>query len=344
MARGSGTEDYVSLNRWDPYQQLSQLTRAEVDYSRGFLRCAPQQWFPGLAAQWLPLSHALVVELRVQEVKCLLKIPAELSPQIAYQGSIDEENVALMMDDHAMRVILNAASPDGLDVAHSIVLEYLVRRILTSLALSFSASEPSIFKFEKLVDPATVEGAGLVRVSVQINNENCAVWFSLGPRMVERMDGLWRRHLLSRSRGGEGEGEYLVELAQLGVPPAQVAQYVRSGAVIDLEVPLSDRVVLRRRDGGAFPARIAGVGDELTVELQPGSAPLPAVGAGMTRVSVCFGRLSMSAADFTELQQPGAISTTGIALSDNLQMVINGERVADVLLGIYQGRFAVQVK
>lgn len=341
----SDTAEYLSLARWEPQKQLQQLSPAEVEYSRGFLRCAPQQWFPGLAAQWLPLSHALVIELRVAEVKCLLSIPGDVAARIAYQGTVDGEPIALLMDERAAHVILNSASPDGFDVANSVILEYLVRRLLTSLSLSWTASETSVFKFGHLVDPASVEGSGVVKVSVHLNNETCSIWLSLGPRMVERMDGLWRRQLVSRSpRNSESDGDYLIELTQLGVPPAQVAQYVRSGAVVDLEVSVGDRGMLRRRDGFLLPVRLYGVEGELAVEPSQQTANPPAVGSGMTRVSVCFGRVSIDNALFTELQQPGAVWNTRIPLSDNLQMVINGEKVADVLLGIYQGRFAVQVK
>ncbi len=345
MAARSDTAEYLSLTQWEPEKHLRQVTFAEVEYSRGFLRCAPQQWFPSLAAQWLPLSHALVIELRVPEVKCLLSIPGDATPRIAFQGTVDGETVALLMDERAAHVILNSASPDGFDAANSIILEYLSRRLLTSLSLSWTASENSVFKFGNLVDPAAVKGSGVVKVSVCLNNEICSIWFSLGPRMVERMDGLWRRQLVSQStRNTEADGEYLIELTQLGVPPAQVAQYVRSGAVVDLEVPIGDRGVLRRKDGFLLPVRLCGVEGELALEPHQQASTPPSIGSGMTRVSVCFGRVLIDSAAFTELQQPGAMWNTRIPLSDNLQMIINGEKIADVLLGIYQGRFAVQVK
>ena len=343
MTRGSESTEYVSLVRWDPGQQLQRLSPEDVEYSRGFLRCAPQQWFRGLGAQWLPLSHSLVVELRMQETKCLLAVPHDVAPRIAFEGKMDEESVVLLLENRAAEVILNAAAPDGVDAAHSVILEYLARRILTSLALSWTSGESSIFRFHGLIDSATAQGAGAVKLSMQLNNEVCTLWFLIGPSMVRRMDGLWRRQLLSRSRPSEGEGDYILELAQLGVPPAQVAQYVRTGAVIDLETPLTDRAVLRRKEG-AIAVRLAGVGDQLALEFQPGANPAPAVGAGMTRVSISFGKVRLDAASLTELQQPGAVWNTGLALSDNLQMIINGERVANVVLGIYQGRFAVQVK
>ena len=51
----------IALGGWDPQRALRKIDPAEVRYSRGFLRCRPEKWFPGCATPVLPRAHSLGV-------------------------------------------------------------------------------------------------------------------------------------------------------------------------------------------------------------------------------------------------------------------------------------------
>ena len=343
MARESASSGSVSLTPWNPAKALRVFEENEVEMSRGFLRCTPQQWFPALPAQWLPLTHALSVEVAVQEVKTAIELLPTQQMTVGYQATLDGELVAVLLDEHAVSVLLSGLSPDGLEAANDIVLEYIARRTLGSLALAWSGHESSVLRFHSVIDPYSVEFPGYVQVSIKINNETCSVWFGLAAGIVEKMDGLWRRQIQLRTRSSEINGEYSLELAQLGVPPSMLTQYVKSGTVIDLETVASDKAYLRGAGDQVLPCRIFKVKKHFGVELLQTPGNIPSVPKGTTRLSICFGKVSISPEILTEISQPRALWDTGITLTDQIQMVINGEKVASAQLGIYEGRFALTV-
>ena len=343
MARESGSAGNVNVTPWNPAKALRAFEDNEVNLSRGFLRCTPQQWFPGLAAQWLPLSHALSVELKVLEIKKLLEIMPTIKLSAGYHASLDTEQVALLLDEHAATVLVSAFSPDGTDKANDVVLEYLARRTLGSLALSWSGYESSSFSFRSSIDPYSMEFPGYVQAHLRVNNESCSVWFGLGQGLVDRIDGLWRRQVRLRSKGNESSGEYTVELAQLGVPPSMLTQYVKSGTVIDLETVASDKAFLRNDSEQIMNCRLFRVKSKFGIELLQGPAGVPSVPKGTTRLSISLGKVKIATEDMAEILQPRALWESELSLTDHVEMVINGEKVASAQLGIYEGRFALTV-
>lgn len=344
MSREDGKGEDLAIRAWDPSKQLRVISEADIELSMGFLRCMPQQWFSGIAAQWLPLSHALVMELKVSDVKTASTLPNDVNIKFGYKASVDEEPLGIFFDERSARLVLDSVSPDGFNVANGVILEYLARRILTSFALSWTGSDSTTLKFYSLIEPSSISGKGVVKVTVQLNNEQCTIWFVVGPRLVDKMDGLWRRQLQSRSKTTENSGDYAIEIAQLGVPPEMLSQYLTFGTAIDLEIPVSDRAFLRSEDGRMLGCRLFAGSNKLGIELGPDSGPAPIVPAHTTRLAVSFGTIHLEATQLTELNQIGALWNTGLSLTDHLHMIINNEKVGDCTLGIYQGRFAVTVR
>lgn len=345
MPRGStSAENDVRVEPLEPEKCFQSVDEIEVALSRGFLRCAPAQWFPGLAAQWLPLSHSLVVELKVLEVKPELRVQSGIRTKACFEGTIDGDPLVLVLDEQSSRVLGDVMAPAATAHARSVMLEYLSRRIMTSFALSWSGAEASVFKFRSASSVLDFDYAGAIKLVVQVNNEVCSLWFLLGRRMVNVIDGLWRRQLVSQTKASDAEQECWVEIAQLAVPPAHVAQYVKPGTLIDLETPVSDKGVLRRKDGRASAIRICSAGGNLAIEMQGASSGMPPAGAGVTRLGVSLGRLTLDSSTLIEIQQAGALWDTGSPLGNSVFIVINGEKVAQGTLAVYQGRFAVQVR
>ena len=138
-----------------------------------------------------------------------------------------------------------------------------------------------------------------------------------------------------------------LELAQLAVAPSMLAEYVKPGAIIDLEVALGDSLILRDGSGASakawLAARMLNVGGNLGFEVQPGPALLPPLPEGTTRLSIEFGSLQFEPGVIPEVSQVGAMWETSVRLGDKVRMSVNSERVAEATLCSYEGRFAVSV-
>ena len=328
------------LHTWDPGSLLRKISTAEVKWSRGFLRSRPERWFPGFAAQWWPLTHSLGLEVKVSEIKTAISAPAEAA--LSFVGTVDDEPVAVRFDQAASLAISEAVSPGANEPARGIVLEYIARRILGSLALSWAGPQSSVVRFDTELKASSLKEVGAVRLQLNINGNLATVWISLGQTIVDRLDGLWRRQLHSTVRTS-GVERVNIEVAQLAVPPAMLGDYTRPGTVIDLEIPVSEKVGLRIGERPWLQAKLFAVDGRFGIETLPGVAPLPAIPEGSTRLVVAFDAISLDANLMAELAQSGAMYSTNLALSPEVQLQVRGEEVARGTLCTYEGRFAVSV-
>lgn len=339
--RSAEGESKQGMVPWEPNRHLLQISPEEVAYSRGFLRCKPERWFPGFAGHWAPLGHLLGMDLRVAEIKPVISYPRDLP--IGYVGSVDNEPMGIFLDDGAARFILDPALPGGTDLSRELLLEYLARRLLASLGACWSGPESSKVAFDSEADPSSIDGVGAIKFAVNLNGNSIAIWLVLGRYMVDRLDGLWRRQIQSSVRSNEGDTQVHIEVAQLAVPPSMLAEYLRPGTAVDLESQVTDSITLRVKGKGWVVGKMRAIGSRLGVEIsstQPTALKIP---EGSTRLSLSLGSVSLDQGAMAELSQPGAVLDTGIRLSNRLAMLINGEQVGEAGLAVYEGRFAISV-
>lgn len=340
LQQGDGAPNDVQL--WDPRRLLRRIDPQEAALSRGFLRCHPEKWFPGFSAHWLPVAHALGCDARIAEVKPSMHKPAV--GDTTFVGSVDGEPLLLSVDYESARNIADEVVPGAQGSSAGIVIDYLMRRLLASLALSWSGPESSKVVFESSADAASVTVQASVKLSFVVNTIASSVWIGLGPRMTDRLDRLWRRQIQSSSRAPQGEGKVRLELAQLGVPPQMLSEYLTKGTVIDLEVRASDALVVRFGAKPWMPARMVDVGGKFACEMVPGALSAPLVPEGTTRLTVEVASLNLDSASLAELGQPGAVLVTETPISEVVSLVINGDKVGDARLCVYEGRFAIEVQ
>lgn len=340
-SNASGQSEPV-LPAWDPRRYVRKIDPSEVRLSRGFMRCRPEKWFPGFSAHWLPLAHSLGLEVRVVECKPVAVTPKGLD--VSFTGSVDNEPMAILMDAESRKIAVEAVSPGATENAKIVTLEYLARRLLSTLALSWSGPQPSVVRFDPDRDPSEAREAGAIKLTVMINNNPCTVWLVLGRLLVDKFDGLWRRQIQSASKLPQGNTELRLEIAQLAVPPSMLVDYMAAGTVVDLEVLISDLVTIRAGNKPWLPGRICDVGGKLGFEIVAGPTSAHSLPEGTTRLSIEFGKVSFDSTTMAEMGQVGAIYETDLPLTENVVMVINGERVADATLCSYEGRFAISVR
>ena len=331
-----------TLTPWESGRFLKKITSQEARLSRGFLRSEPQKWFPGFAMQWLPLCHSLGIEARITDVQPFIGKPDGM--ERAFAAAVDDEPMIIMAGEESLRTLIDSLCPGALRAARGVVEEYLARRFITSLALSWSGPESSVVQFDATLDPASVKPAAGVKVQLVVNRISCEFFILLGHYTVERLDGLWKRQTHSTSRQ---QGEILdlgFEIAQLAVPPSLLAQYMEPRAMVDLEAAVSDRILLRN---GAAPwamARICDVDGHLGFELLEDPVTAPRIPEGTTRLAIEFGRERLEPALQSEIGQSGAVYETKVALDGRVNMMINSEKVAEADLMVYEGRFAIRVR
>lgn len=328
---------------WDPREMVSSIEVREARLANGFLRSHPERWFPGFAERWAPLLSTLGCEVRIVEIKPTLVLPD--TSWLSFRGALEEEALLIAVEPHTAEKISEEVVPHLVsETRQNLLVEYVIQRFMAVLGMTQTLSETAggvVFQGRCSVDDVPVVAG--VRFSLTLNAVPCVFIVALGQELVDRMDRLWRRQVHSSVRTNVDGGALRFELAQLGVPPSVLSEYVRKGTVIDLEVPVSDAMTLRVGSRVFMPARLVSIDGMLGCQTMQGTAEVLTVPEGTARLSIELASVSVDHNMMAELGQVGAVLNTGQPLSSRVVLSINQERVAEGRLGVFHGRYAVEV-
>ena len=333
----------AQVEPWEPRGFLRAIDYREARLTNGFLRCHPERWFPGFAERWAPLISTLGCELRMGEIKPTLSIPDD--SWLCFRGTLEDEAIVVAIDRQTAELVIQEVVPNvSGSLQTDLVIEYLIQRFMAILGMSQTASETAgALIFNGRCSPSEVSLMAAVKLSFSLNSTPCSVAVALGQEAVERMDRLWRRQVHSSIRTSQESGALRFEIAQLGVPPQLLSEYVTKGTIVDLEVAASDALTLRLGSKLFMPARMIQIDGKLGCQIVSGSATNLPVADGTSRLSVEIASMPVDPSVLAELGQVGAILNTGRHLDNRVTLNINQEKVADATLCVYQGRYAVEV-
>jgi hypothetical protein len=334
---------------WNWQDQLDHIDSSQVQLGKGFLSCRPASWFPHFAAEWLPLAHSLSVEMRVLDCSPVIRLPEGLD--LGYGGVIQGEPFAIFFDKNLVQASLDCTIPGSEPVAKDIILEYLARRFVTTLRSSWVGEGRETIYFDRRVDPFSVDNKGAINLQISLNGISGSVWLALGRHMVSELDGMWRRQNkrnagasgLIQNKIQEGVIDLFFEVAQLAVPPSDIVTYTQSGTNIDLEIPVSNQLVVRSSERPLILTQMYQNDSKLCLETKALNPVQPIISEGMTRLSICLGKISIDTQILNDYLSVGALWDTGIVLSDHVMMYLNNEVIAKGQLATYQGRYALSV-
>jgi hypothetical protein len=330
-----------ALLAWKPEEQLEKVTNEKYELSLGFLQSRPERWFPGFSAQWLPLAHALGTTLKSVEITPI--VLNELNKDYSFVGSVDGEPLAIMTDEVSAEHITNLFIPGSKPICRSILIEYLARRFMHSLAIAWGGGEIAQVKFENKLKIHAVHANAGIKLVFSSNGTNIHLTLALGSKLVKRFDGLWRRQLIANSKLPSKSKKIQIELAHLTIPPTMLAQYLKSGTDIDLDQAVTDRVTLYSDGANWLPAKLVLIDQYLGFETQTGAVFSAAQPDGTTRLSIQFPEITLSPENIIELAQPGAIYKSEYELTDLVNLVVRNQKVGSGRLKVYEGRFAITV-
>ncbi|MEZ4754325.1 MAG: hypothetical protein R3A13_08465 [Bdellovibrionota bacterium] len=338
-----GEQNQEILQPWMPDSSLQEIDSLTVGLSKGFLRSRPQAWFPGFASQWMPLFHSLGLESKLLEVSPLKDLPQITAEWSVFEAQVDGESMGVCLDQSSAAVISNSVTPGADSTTREISREYMIRRLVGSLALSWSGGEANVL-FNPISKLADSNYKAAIKLSCTISSVPLEIWFLLGSQLLSKLDNLWRAQLRSVGQTDVNLNHKIqVELTQLAVPPSMLADYTRPGTLVDLEMPVEDRVFLRLDGSPWLPGRLCKCNSQFVVKVISGPIPNRVIPSDSSRLSIDLGELTLSSLNLAESSQIGAVIATQIPVSNLGRMMIHETQAAQVEIGIYQGKFAVKV-
>ena len=341
---GSGEEELLT---WQPEASLPEPDVNEVRFSLGFLRAQPGKWFDSLASHWLPLFHGLGVEVRGVQVSTGFDFPEDLSRVTPME--VDGEIGVIGMDSRSESIIVQAVAPGATETASDIVVEYIERRLISTLVKSWSGEGNFTCYYISPDKAESAEVLGVIKASVQLSIGMVTVWFGIGPRLLERLDIQWREQIAAMQgrQASNALSDELhtitVNIAELAVPPAMLIDYMRSGTVIDLGVPVSQIVSLKLDGEPWAQGKLFRFNGRFAVQIGSLTPVRQQAPDSTTRVQIEIARAVLDKQGVVEHSQVGAFLLTSTPLSSTALLSISGENVANGLVGEIDGQFALSV-
>lgn len=340
------------LQAWQPELVLSAPDSNLVRFSRGFLRARPQEWFDALTAHWVPLFHSLGATVSVEDIGTSLDFPEQVDRVTPVE--IDGETAIIALDNDSMEALVDAVCGTGSEVTRDagalIIIDYLERRFLSTLMMSWTGAQPLTCFSIPPERTEAVEVVGLITIELSVNGKRCVVRCGIGPRLLERLDLLWRERVQQENESGATEAQEQdetlgasIELVELAVPPAMLIDYVRSGTVINLGIPVSSKATLRIDGEAVAHGELVQCNGRFAFQISNVDLAPTRPSNTTTRVQVEIAHTEIERRTLAELLQPGAVLLTRTALSPSAAMVISGENVASAIIGQIDGQFALNI-
>ncbi len=337
----------VEFSPWEPQKVLPTLTQLEVRLSRGFLCADPTVWVSGLAEGWEALFHSLGVEVRVLGIRKALDFPQDLP--VIHVVEVNGEHTIVGTDDSTMHALADAVVPSSRGTVSELAVEYLYRRFLATLSKCWTGGDSLTCLAVDAEQVEEVEVVGSLGLRLDVSGVQGVVWFGIGPRLLEKLDGQWKQRIRSNSsspandRASDTVHAVSVQIAELTVPPAMLIDYIRSGTIVDLEIPVSSRVSLLLDGAPWADGELKQFNGMFAVEIRSAvRGGLPA-NTSSSAVRVELARADLEVRSVPEYEQQGAILLTSRSIAPNASLVIGDETVAKVRIGQIDGRFALNV-
>lgn len=338
-------DENSSMEQWDPKRHLTSISSEEVRWSNGFLRSRPEKWCSGFSDHWTSLHASFGVDVRVGESKPFLGEPK--SDTSFFRATVDDQPVWLAFEQATVETLLNELHPRMFSKkGGAIFIEYIAQRFLIFLAQHQAIIGGAGIKFFGRAIASDCNSSVGVKVSFTLNGTACGLSLFLPESFVQRMDGLWRRQVHSSIKNGptvESTEELRVEIAQLSVPPHILPQYLKKGAVIDLEKGVSDQVLLRLGSKAFMCGTLMRTSESLVCKTAPGLPDAISGQDGTTRLSVECGMVLVEGYQVQELQQLGSTVSLPTGLTNRMTLCVNREKVGEADLCILDNRFVLQV-
>lgn len=347
IAEENSGESRPKLERWEPEKQVRRVYVEEARLSRGLFAADPVVWFSQLGDHWKALFHSLGLEVAFEGTRKSLELPADLVN--LSRCEFDGEAAVMGYATDSAAIVAEAVVPGLAPEIQPVIIEYISRRLLATLAKSWGGPETLSCNFAGEFQSDFPEISAAIGLDLQVSSEPCSIWFGLGPRAAGKLDRAWKM-LLIESNISPGENVHSdhvyrvsVELAELAVPPAMLIDYMRSGMIIDLEVPVSDHVRILVDDelwAEGELCQFKGTAAVQITDTQPTPQVFP---ESTTRVRVEIAQTELDRESLLEQGQRGAILVCDGPLSNSASLIISGENVASALVGTINGQFAIKI-
>lgn len=340
------SREIAGFSEWEPGAILETSPFSRVRYGKGFLQAQPVSWFESLTSYWVPLFVSLNATIEIRSVTPFLEFPSDLERVVPFE--VDGDLAIIGWNRAALGGVTDAVVTGMSDIAGEIVVEYLERRLLWTLSRSWSGRKAIECSYLSDGFGDEVEIGGAIRIALTMRGTPGELWFGVGPKLLETLDGFSRKkaaeHLNTKSKSILPESGLLrVVLAELAVPPALLLDFLQPNAVIDLQTTSSAPVLVFLGDLLWATGTLTQYNGRFAVEIGEIDIDKRMYPESTTRLQIQIADVKMEGPALREHYQVGATLLTTTELHNHAELIVSGESIAEVLVGVGANSLSARV-
>jgi len=326
------------VSPWEPERSVPTFGLQEIRFGRGFLRADYLKIFSGLRAMWVPIFTANEVKFSITRVDADFQFPGEL--EHLFVAKADGETALIGIDRSSFETIgelfVNSTDRFG----GSVLVDYLARRLLLTLARSWNASSaPSELVFFGEADIGEVEIEGHLAIQCHTAAGDLSVHLGLGPELLQKLDLLAREQLTSSMNPSTRGRKHQLVIELGALDPAALRGSLEPGALIRTTLPHDSAVAIRFPDGTAMSGVLGQFNGRFAVQ----SLGEP-VQRNEKAVVLELARGEITEEDLGLLRQPGAIFLSKTIVSGGASMMQADRLIARTSLGVLDENLVIAIE
>ena len=307
-------------NNWD----VPEVNPQEVNYFAGFLSSKPDQWFPAFNTHWNNFFKKFSINCEIQST-----IPFIGNDAVSNYGWVSHygnEKIAFVLDSKEAFAASALFQPSITSQYSKVFQEYLVRRFMKSLSLSWAASGEQDLKFDGEGKVFLEDYSAGVRVKAMLNSVPIEFDILVQVNFLNHLDGIWRRQTASLV-GDSKIGELDLEFTSLNIPVNDVSKYIQGGVEYKIKEVNDHNILLVNGADIVTSAQILNSDGRFAIKIL-GSENKKRREIDGVWLSIVIGKFEPTTADIPGLNTPGALIPTGIQASGNVIIKVANEEVA----------------
>lgn len=329
-------------NWWNPEKELQEVSSKEIIYSKGFIQSDISKLFPSFPSFWDSFLDKFSFDVDFVDIKQTLQIPENLD--YVYKGTIDKEDIFVCFNEESFGYLGNMIIPSANEKVMEIVMEYLSQRLLSSLSYSWTANDNSVIYFDGKYE-GDVHGEASVVISLKVSGTKVNVYVVVPYSIVNMIDKLWRGQIQTTSKYKDIPDVNLeLEIAELAISPSMINSYLGTNVRVGLEKMVNNNVIIKKDNERFLSGKLLRSGNRLVVEILGGAEPQGTLPQGTVSISIQLGSVIVPGYVISEITQRNALWNTGLALSNEVNVIVDNKPSKKALLASYDKQFAIEVK
>ena len=317
---------------WDS-GSLPRLSTEQALLSSGFSQIDFGAWLRSLPNHWIPFFDSAGVSCGGCRWTPIADRPFGLEFEIAVE--IGGYPALIAIGEETRKVLTGLVLSQRQDLAEDLLIDYLVRRFLSTLSSCWEGPFPLSAQFSADLDRASVQSVQGLVLNFSIAEKPCLIWLGIDKALVSKFDKAWKERLKKDPEGSDSTADTQVtlDLAHLDLAPEMLIDALREGSILELGLESIDRAFLsvdgKFVAGGAL-CEVAGC---FAIQVAQTQIQVPSHRPELTEVLIRLGQIELEAFDHNQHLQEGAVLVSEARLGSPASIVIGGEVVQHGELG-----------